>query len=85
MSTWGWGVGLGLFGALALVKITTLELRGPEWARLVAEAIMWLGWAALVWWAAKAADRRQKRRMQAFIQKIEAYRDARERVERPAD
>lgn len=85
MSAWGWSVGLGLFGSFALIKITTLELRGLEWARLVAEAIMWSGWAALVWWAVKTADRRQKRRMQAFVQQFEADRAARERGAEPAD
>jgi type VI protein secretion system component VasK len=85
VSVWGWSVGLGLFGSFALIKITTLELRGPEWARLVAEAIMWLGWAALVWWSAVAADRRQKRRTQAFLQQIEADRAARDRVSSSVD
>ena len=65
MSVWERSVGLGLFGSFTLIKITTLELRGPEWGRLVAEAIMWLGWAALVGWAAKAADRRRERRFEA--------------------
>lgn len=75
MSAWGWSVGLGLFGSFAVIKIATLELRGPEWARLVAEGVMWLGWAVLVWWAALAADRRMARRRELELRQHESERE----------
>lgn len=74
MSAWGWSVGLGLFGAFAIIRVASLELHGPEWARLVAEGCMWLGWAALVWWAASVADRRMKRRHELELEHLERER-----------
>ena len=71
MSAWGWSIGLGLFGSFGVIKITALELWGPEWSRLVAEGVMWLGWAALVWWAALGADRRMARRRELELRKLE--------------
>lgn len=75
MSAWGWSVGLGLFGSFAVIKVTTLELKGPEWATLVAEGVMWVGWAALVWWAARVVDRRMARRRELLLRQLERERE----------